>query len=401
MSKGANVPLAANRVTLVLSWTGPVDVDISALLTTTTGKVRSDDDFIFYNQPCHRTQAVRHLGKQTAPASSDSLGIDLALVEDEIASVVVSGSAYGGNFGQLSNLALSVMDAASGHEVHRFVVVGASVETAMIVGEVYRRNGAWKFRAVGQGYASGLRGVAGDYGISVDDDELTPETPPPPMAAAEVVPAPQYYSNTAGAPGPQQAVPQQYGQPAVHQGSPQNYGTLPMPQGQTQVPANNAPAPQHLPQIQYQASPPAMVNAPVAQSESEDAEVTLQPFDTDNPFLRKLFGIKEFGRAPGRALAVYRQRVIDPDEKMLAAFKSQHGRLKWGYLILTTDYVRWIQTVPRQDEELYQYTDRIEQEGSMIRLPTGDQFQLKGFGSGRKFKAVFRLAQQANLWQPR
>jgi hypothetical protein len=171
--------------------------------------------------------------------------------------------------------------------------------------------------------------------------------------------------------------------------------------GHPQAPAQYAPAPQHLPQVQQQSPPPATVNAPVSQPESEDAEVALQPFDTDNPFLRKLFGIKEFGRAPGRALAVYRQRVIDPDEKMLAAFKSQHGRLRWGYLILTTDYVRWIQTVPRQDEELYQYTDRIDQEGSLIRLPTGDQYQLKGFGSGRKFKAVFRLAQQADLWQPR
>ena len=360
LSKGGNAPLDHRRLMLVLNWAGHDDVDVAALLLGADGRVRSDDDFIFYNQPQHRSEAVTHLGKAPGVVNKDSIGIDLDQLEPAVERIIISASAGGTRFGQLSGLELHVLDANSNQPVLTYSILDASVETAMIAGEVYRRNGAWKFRAVGQGYESGLKGVATDYGITVEDDELVPEQSPPPPPVPGVASTP--------AVAPKTATPARAG------------ATLP-------VPASAPPTP--------------VAAAPVVDSVADEVDVTLRPFDTDNPYLRRLFTMKEFGRAPGRALQIYQQRVIDPDERMLAAFKSQHGRMRWGYLILTTDYLRWIQTLPLQDEEMYEYNDRIEQVGTMIRLPTGDQYQLKGFGAGRKFKAIFQVAQQASLWTPR
>ena len=357
LTKGANAPLDQHHFMLVLNWSGHHDVDVSALLLGADGRVRSDEDFIFYNQPDHRSGAVSHLGKVAGALNKDSIGVQLDRLEPAVERIVISASAGGSRFGELAALELHVLDANSQQPVLTYPILGASVETAMIAGEVYRRNGAWKFRAVGQGYDSGLKGVATDYGITVEDDELVPEEATPP-------PAPR--------------APEPYMSPSAPVRAASSGASLP-------VPAQQAP---------FQVTAPA-------NDAGAEAEITLQSFATENPYLRRLFTMKEYGRAPGRALQIYQQRVIDPDEKMLAAFKSQHGRMRWGYLIMTTDYLRWIQTLPLQDEEMYEYTDRIEQEGTMIRLPTGDQYQLKGFGAGRKFKALFQVAQQASLWVPR
>lgn len=173
LTKGANAPVPSNKIHVVLSWSGSADVDVAALLCTAEGKVRSDDDFIFYNQPRHRTDAVVHTGKVAGPSSSDTLTVDLDAVETDINKIVITGSVHTGNFGQLSSLAIDVRESATGKQLLQFVIPGATVETAMIGGELYRRNGVWKFRAVGQGYASGLRGVATDYGITVEGDDLS------------------------------------------------------------------------------------------------------------------------------------------------------------------------------------------------------------------------------------
>ncbi|MGW1674091.1 TerD family protein [Streptomyces sp. NPDC002324] len=199
LQKGANVPVTSAGVRVELGWSGgpgAPDVDVSALLLTATGRVRSDDDFVFYNQPVHRSGAVRREGRrQDGTGVRETIGVSLASIEQEIATVVVAASTDG-TFGQVSGLFVRVLDAASGTETARFDATGATSETAFVLGELYRRNGAWKFRAVGQGYASGLAGLATDFGITVDE----PATPPPlhqpspapqPPAPAPVRPAPQ------------------------------------------------------------------------------------------------------------------------------------------------------------------------------------------------------------------
>ncbi|ACV77069.1 stress protein [Nakamurella multipartita DSM 44233] len=173
MVKGSNLPVPVPAVRCLLRWSagpGVPDVDASALLVGEHGKVRDDRDFVFYNQPGHPSGAVRHEGKRTGgAATTDSLSVDLSRLEPAVDRVVIAASADGGTFGQVPGLSLSVTDPA-GTPIADFAITDASVETAYVFGELYRRAGAWKFRAVGQGYDSGLGGLARDFGISVDTD---------------------------------------------------------------------------------------------------------------------------------------------------------------------------------------------------------------------------------------
>lgn len=173
MSKGANLPVAAGAVRAVLGWRGGAGApgaDASALLLGRGGRVRDDGDFVFYNQPQHASGAVRHLGKQLdGGGTTDTVEVDLRALEPGIERVVLCASADGGTFGELSGLTLRLLDAGTRQEFARFEME-ATTETAFIGGELYLRGGQWKFRAVGQGYASGLAGLATDFGISVESD---------------------------------------------------------------------------------------------------------------------------------------------------------------------------------------------------------------------------------------
>jgi stress response protein SCP2 len=177
ISKGANValPPAASRLRIVLAWSGGPDLDASALLLTGSGKVRSDDDMIFYNQQRSADGSVVHEGRS---GRQDTLSVDLAGLPAEIETIAVAASTDNVPFGQVSGLHLRIAD-AGGAELVRFDITDASGETAFVFGELYKRGGAWKFRAVGQGWASGLAGLATDYGISVAAD-----APPAPAAPA-------------------------------------------------------------------------------------------------------------------------------------------------------------------------------------------------------------------------
>ncbi|MFJ2949512.1 TerD family protein [Streptomyces sp. NPDC087226] len=192
MPKGSNtpVPAAALRVEVGRrSGPGIPDADASALLLA-AGKVRSDDDFVFYNQPLHASGAVRHEGKRDAGGRvTDTLLVDLTRVEPGIETVILAASCDNGTFGQVPDLSIEVKDAAHGTVAARFDSTGATTETAFVLGEFYRRQGAWKFRAVGQGYSSGLEGLATDYGITVDEPQrpaAPPAAPPPPPVAPPV-----------------------------------------------------------------------------------------------------------------------------------------------------------------------------------------------------------------------
>ncbi|MGA4964773.1 TerD family protein [Streptomyces pseudogriseolus] len=202
MPKGSNTPVPATALRVDVGWrSGPgvPDADASALLLA-GGKVRSDADFVFYNQPSHASGAVRHEGKrQDGGRVTDTLLVDLTRVEPGIETVILAASSDGGTFGQVPGLSVEVKDAANGAVAARFDSTGATTETAYVLGEFYRRQGAWKFRAVGQGYSSGLEGLATDYGITVDEPQhAAPPAAPaapvapqaPPVAPPVTVPAP-------------------------------------------------------------------------------------------------------------------------------------------------------------------------------------------------------------------
>ncbi|WP_223290881.1 VWA domain-containing protein [Streptomyces avicenniae] len=197
LAKGANVPVEVASVRAVLSWAvapDAPDADASALLLTADGTVRGDDDFVFYNQPAHPSGAVRHLGKH---GGADTVEVDLARLEPVVERVVLAASADGGTFGGFRDLRLRLLDARGGEELAVFEMA-ATTETAFVSGELYRRDGRWKFRAVGQGYESGLAGLATDFGISVDDGPAAGDGVPPAPGPGAV--------DTAARPGTAEAV---------------------------------------------------------------------------------------------------------------------------------------------------------------------------------------------------
>ncbi|MFE8937382.1 TerD family protein [Streptomyces sp. NPDC000963] len=177
MLKGSNVPLDTAAVRAVLRWTpgpGVPDVDASALLLGPSGRVRSDEDFVFYNQPRHPSGLVRRLPKKRDAAGlTDTVEADLGGLDASVDRVVVAASSDGGTFRSVSDLRILLYD-ATGPEREPLalfeVTAETGEETAVICGELYRRGDAWKFRAVGQGYPTGLVGLATDFGISVDED---------------------------------------------------------------------------------------------------------------------------------------------------------------------------------------------------------------------------------------
>ncbi|MCX5114051.1 TerD family protein [Streptomyces sp. NBC_00378] len=183
MTPGSNIPLSAARVAVDVS--APVRLDVSGLLLTADGKVRSDDDFIFYNQPSGPGVTYRS-GGGTAP---DAIVVDTTAVPPGIEKIVVTASpdAAGQTFQGIEPTA-TVRNADDGSALATFTPPRLGAETALVVIEVYLRNGAWKARAVGQGYANGLAGIATDFGVSVEEEPTPAPVAPPAPAAAPVDP---------------------------------------------------------------------------------------------------------------------------------------------------------------------------------------------------------------------
>jgi tellurium resistance protein TerD len=188
LSKGSNLSLSKadpqlRRAMIGLGWDPRTtageqfDLDASALLLTAAGKVRSNDDFIFYNQLASPDGSVVHQGdNRTGEGEGDDeqVLIDLAAVSPEIEKIVIvvsidQAEARRQNFGQIRDAFCRVVNEDTDNEIVRYdLTEDAAAETCMIFSEIYRHNGDWKFRAVGQGYATGLRGIASDFGISLD-----------------------------------------------------------------------------------------------------------------------------------------------------------------------------------------------------------------------------------------
>ncbi|MEV3891993.1 TerD family protein [Streptomyces anulatus] len=181
MTPGSNIPLSAARVAVDVA--APVRLDVSGLLLTADGKVRSDDDFIFYNQPSGPGVTYRS-GGGSAP---DAIVVDTAAVPPGIEKIVVTASpdAAGQTFQGVEPTA-TVRNADDGSALATFTPPQLGAETALVVIEIYLRNGAWKARAVGQGYANGLAGIATDFGVSVEEP-AAPVAPPAPTAPAAPV----------------------------------------------------------------------------------------------------------------------------------------------------------------------------------------------------------------------
>ncbi|AWZ09963.1 MULTISPECIES: TerD family protein [unclassified Streptomyces] len=222
MQKGSNIPVTAAAVRAVLRWTGGPDVpdvDASALLVGPDGRVRSDEDFVFYNQPRHPSGAVWRLGKkQLGDGITDAVQADLRAVTPLVDRILVVASAEDVPFQRVHDLRILLYDATAtgGSEPLAFFDVRpeTGAETALICGELYRRGEGWKFRALGEGYSNGLVGLATDHGISVDEGTADAPDAPAGQAAAPVAPAP-----------PTQALPD--AQPAY--GYPQPVSPVPVP----------------------------------------------------------------------------------------------------------------------------------------------------------------------------
>ncbi|WDF44580.1 TerD family protein [Streptomyces sp. T12] len=186
MTPGSNIPLSAARVTVDVA--APVRLDVSGLLLTADGKVRSDDDFIFYNQPSGPGVTYRS-GGGTSP---DAITVDTSAVPPGIEKIVVTASpdAAGQTFQGIEPTA-TIRNADDNSVLATFTPPQLGTETALVIVEVYLRNGAWKARAVGQGYANGLAGIATDFGVTVEEPApapAAPVAPPQPTMQPPVAP---------------------------------------------------------------------------------------------------------------------------------------------------------------------------------------------------------------------
>ena len=189
LTKGGNVsltkqagPAGLTAVTVGLGWdvrttTGTdFDLDASAIGVKTNGKVVSDKHFVYFNNLTSPDGSIEHTGDNLTGAGEgddEQIKVNLAAVPAEVDKIVFPVSIYDADsrsqsFGQVRNAYIRVVNQSDQSELARYdLSEDASTETAMVFGELYRNGAEWKFRAVGQGYSTGLRGIAQDYGVNV------------------------------------------------------------------------------------------------------------------------------------------------------------------------------------------------------------------------------------------
>jgi len=187
LSKGGNLSLektdpGIKKILIGLGWderaTDGVefDLDASVFLLNDAGKVSGDHDFIFYNQAASQCGSVNHLGDNRSGAGDgddEAITVDLSSVPAAVNKIAVTVTIHDfearkQNFGQVANAFIRVVNSETSNEVCRYdLTEDYSIETAMIFGELYRHNGDWKFKAVGQGYAGGLSAMAKEYGVNM------------------------------------------------------------------------------------------------------------------------------------------------------------------------------------------------------------------------------------------
>ena len=230
LARGENRPLPAATVAVTVTSTDSVDV--SALLLGEDGKVRSDADLVFFNNPVGPGVEYRH-----GRGAGDVVAVDTAALPRDVSTVVVTASLDGSGPATFAGAGRLVATVTATGEPLTFEMSGLTTEAAVVCVEIYRRNDTWKVRAVGQGYDDGLAGIATAFGIDIDDEPAPPPaaspTPPPTPAAQATPPASQSYSPPATpaytAPSPTPSMPSP-SSPPHNQGVPPMQSELFAPQ---------------------------------------------------------------------------------------------------------------------------------------------------------------------------
>ena len=192
LRKGQKIPL--NETFLRIKFernASAMDIDTAAFLLQNTGKVADDEDFVFYGNPRHISGSVIH------DNDNDSVEIDLTQIPRHVEKISITATIYDAeqrrqNFSKISGAVLKIYD-SNGAEIASFRMESFTVETAIVLGEIYRYKGAWKFNATGAGYRGGLAALCNDFGIEVSDEMTAPPPPPPPK---NIVPPPPKISTT-------------------------------------------------------------------------------------------------------------------------------------------------------------------------------------------------------------
>jgi hypothetical protein len=134
-----------------------------------------------------------------------------------------------------------------------------------------------------------------------------------------------------------------------------------------------------------------------------DQDVVIRPFETPNPYLQRIFTLEAFGSAPAAAVSLLREVSPDDEEKLITALRTRHGSLRSGYLLATTSYLRWIQTVPGRRADYWDYSYPIEVVGgpmqsTVVRVVSGDQFQMR-WSKAKALSEIYQYLQQAIAWE--
>ena len=152
------------------------DLDAAAFMVGENGKCPTEREFIFYGNLEHNSGAVKHMGDNLTgggDGDDEQIEVDLTIIPANVSRVVFTVTIYDAelrrhNFGQVSNAFIRIVDTATGSELIRYDLgEDFSIETAVVVGELYRHNGEWKFNAIGSGFQGGLAALCGHYGIEV------------------------------------------------------------------------------------------------------------------------------------------------------------------------------------------------------------------------------------------
>lgn len=172
------------KILLGFGWqtNSSVDLDCAAFLLESSGKVRGDSDFVFYGNSNHDSGSVEHLGKNLSGGDVEQIKIDLSKIPAQIEKIDLTATIYEPeerrqNFSMVKGAYIRIIDAETRMEILRFDLENFSVETAIVVGEIYRYKGEWKFNAIGAGYSGGLAALCKSFGIDVSDSQPTQSTP--------------------------------------------------------------------------------------------------------------------------------------------------------------------------------------------------------------------------------
>jgi Short C-terminal domain len=144
-------------------------------------------------------------------------------------------------------------------------------------------------------------------------------------------------------------------------------------------------------------------DAPAPDLEEVEQETVLERFETPNPWLQKLFNMPHYGTVPAVALGLLREVSPDHEERLLAAVKCEHGRLRRGYLLATTKCLRWVRTFPNRGDDTWGYEYKLDYKGisvikAVLILGTGDQFQTYK-ARAKPFAAMYNVILEANAWE--